>query len=371
MNKNNFKTSKLFFWTVQLLAMALLLFVCTKIDFIFSPIGTFISTLFIPVVIAGFLYYMLNPLVLFLEKFKVKRTLAVLIIFVLMLALIILLMLTVIPNLLSQIGDLASNMPKLLKQGQELVNDFLSKPSIQELNLTDKINTSNFSVEKIVSSVIGSVTNSVGSIIGAVTNITIVVLTVPLILFYMFKDGDKFAAATTRFIPESYRKEGIVLMGKMGDTISSYISGQALVCLFVGICTFIGYLIIGMPYALLLGFIAGLTNIIPYVGPWFGVAPALIVAVIDSPFKAVLVGVVVLIIQQIDGNFISPNVIGKSLNLHPLTIIIILLVAGNIAGIMGMILGVPFYAVSKTVVNYVYDLYKLKRKHEKNKEETA
>lgn len=82
-----------------------------------------------------------------------------------------------------------------------------------------------------------------------------------------------------------------------------------------------------------------------------------------SPLQAILVCVVVLVVQQIDGNLISPNVIGKSLAIHPLTIITILLVAGNIAGLIGMILGVPFYAVSKTIILYIRDILKLRKDH--------
>lgn len=147
----------------------------------------------------------------------------------------------------------------------------------------------------------------------------------------------------------------------MNKTISTYISSQAIDCMFVGLFTFIGYLIIGQPYALLFGFIAGATNIIPYLGPFIGAAPAVIVALFTSPVQALLVIVVVTIVQQIDSNLLSPYIMGKSLSIHPLTIIIILIVAGNLAGIFGMILGVPLYAVVKTIIVNVNRLIKLRR----------
>lgn len=107
---------------------------------------------------------------------------------------------------------------------------------------------------------------------------------------------------------------------------------------------------------------------IPYVGPYLGLAPALFVTLFSGHEKALLHAalacVVVLIVQQIDGNIIYPNVIGKSLDIHPLTIIIILLVAGNIAGLLGMILGVPFYAVCKTVFIHVYDMVQVRQRRE-------
>ena len=123
----------------------------------------------------------------------------------------------------------------------------------------------------------------------------------------------------------------------------------------------LGYWLIGIEYAFLFGCIAGLTNMVPYLGPYLGLAPALFVTIFDSPVKAVLACLVVLVIQQIDGNIIYPLVIGKSLDIHPLTIIIVLLVAGNLAGLVGMILGVPFYAVCKTIVVYLWDIVKLRQ----------
>lgn len=145
----------------------------------------------------------------------------------------------------------------------------------------------------------------------------------------------------------------------MNNTLSSYIAGQVIECLFVGVFTSIGYLIIHEPLALVLGIVAGLCNIIPYVGPYIGIAPALFVSLTMAPDKLIWVIVVVLIVQQIDGNIIYPNIIGKTLKIHPLTIIVLLLAAGHIAGIAGMILCIPFYAVLKTVVEYMFDIYRI------------
>ena len=147
----------------------------------------------------------------------------------------------------------------------------------------------------------------------------------------------------------------------MNATISRYFAGQMLECLFVGTFTFIGYSIIGMPYAFLLGFIAGVANIIPYLGPYIGLAPALAIGLVTSLPKGIAVVIITLIVQQVDGNFIYPNVMGKALNIHPLTIILILLAAGNLAGLLGMILAIPVYAVAKTVITYMVNLFKLRK----------
>ena len=114
----------------------------------------------------------------------------------------------------------------------------------------------------------------------------------------------------------------------------------------------------------MIGIFAGITNMIPYIGPYIGLLPALILALSNSVRQTILVIIVCVVVQQIDGNLIYPNVIGKSLDIHPLTIIIILLVAGNLAGLLGMLLAVPVYAVIKVIVIYIYDIIMLN--HENN-----
>ncbi len=358
-----FKKSKLMFWSIWLLVIATLIFMSTKIDFIFQPITTFISTLFTPILVAGFLYYLLNPIINLMGKTKIKRKYGIIIILLLFVGIFSLLIVSVLPVLVKQIGEFVTNIPELIKSLESYSKEIINQPWLKDFNIEKSMDKLDLSIGNIANVVFSGITNSVGSIFGAVANTTIVIFTAPIILFYMFKDGQFFRPAVAKFFPKEFRGQLIELLGQMNNTIASYISGQALVCLMVGIFTFIGYLIIGMPYALLLGIIAGITNIIPYVGPYIGAAPAVIIGLTISPTKAILVALVVLVVQQIDGNFISPNVIGKTLDIHPLTIIVILLVAGNLAGLLGMILGVPFYAVVKTIVVYLHDMINIKKKH--------
>lgn len=185
------------------------------------------------------------------------------------------------------------------------------------------------------------------------------IVTVPFVLFYMLKDGPKLLPNIKRMLPDKQADVIGDLLVKMSDTIAKYISGQVIECLFVGTFSAIGYGLVGIPYALLIGMFAGITNIIPYLGPYIGLVPAIFIALSMSFKEVILVIVVCVVVQQIDGNLVYPNVIGKTLDIHPLTIIMILLAAGNIAGLLGMILAIPLYAVSKVVVTYVYDIIKL------------
>ncbi|GCF92352.1 AI-2E family transporter [Enterococcus florum] len=366
------KNSKLMFWSLELLILATLIFVSSKIDFIFQPIGTFFTTLFAPVLIAGFLYYLLNPLVRLLTKLGLKRIVAIALIFLLLILMIVLIVLSIIPNLIQQIASLASSIPDFVINMQEWLKEATEQatriPLFHELNLDQYINNLDVSAGVILQQFLGGVTNSLSSLIGKVTTIAILLVTVPFILFYMLKDGEKLGPNIERLFPAKQQKNIDGLLGQLNKTLSDYISGQAIECLFVGTFTFLGYLIIGVDYAFLFGVIAGLTNLIPYLGPYLGLAPALIYSFFDSPFKALLCIVVVVIVQQIDGNVIYPNVIGKSLNIHPLTIILILLVAGNLAGILGVFLGVPVYAILRTIVTFIIRIVQEGKQEEREHE---
>lgn len=366
------KNSKLMFWSVELLIIATLILVSSKIDFVFQPIGTFFTTLFAPILIAGFLYYLLNPLGNLLMKMGVKRLAAIALIFILLIGMIVLIFMSIIPNLVEQLVSLARNIPGFISNMQtwlqELANNATRFPLFKELDVDKYISNLDVSAGSIIQQSLTGVTNGLGSVIGKITTIVLLLVTVPFILFYMLKDGEKLVPNIERLFPEKQRENIKGLLQQLNKTLSDYISGQAIECLFVGTFTFLGYLLIGVDYAFLFGVIAGLTNLIPYLGPYLGLAPALIYTFFDSPTRALLCIVVVIIVQQIDGNVIYPNVIGKSLNIHPLTIILILLVAGNLSGILGVFLGVPVYAILRTLVVFVVKIVKQSKQEEREQE---
>lgn len=348
------KNSKLLFWSVELLVVATLILVSTKIGFIFQPVVTFFTTLFAPVLIAGFLYYLLNPVVNLLTKLtKMKRILAIAIVLLLLLGIIIWTILAVIPSLVNQLTSLAESMPSFVKAVRNWALDLAKNPIFNDVDIEKQIDKLNISYGGLIQQFINGLSTSLGSIVGGIASTAMLVVTVPFILFYMLKDGHRLVPNVQRFFPENRRTQIVELLAEMNKTLSNYISGQAIECIFVATGTFIGYLLIGLDYAFLFGMLAGVTNLIPYLGPYLGLLPAVAVSIFHSPVQALLCCVVVLVVQQIDGNIIYPNVIGKSLQIHPLTIILILLVAGNIAGLLGIFLGVPFYAICRTIVIFL------------------
>jgi predicted PurR-regulated permease PerM len=358
------RESKLFYWSVQILVIATLVWVFSQIGWVFTPIATFFSTLFGPIIAAGFLFYMLNPLVKLLMKLHVPRRMAIVLLFVLLLAAVALVFAAIIPNLIEQVTQVVDNFPGFLSELRKSSTAFLNTPLLRRFNLTESLTQLKLDPATILRSVLSGVSNNIGGVVSSVGSVVISAITVPVMLYYFLQDGHKLIPNIQRFFPNRLNDQISDVLTKMNETISHYVAGEALELLFVGTFTGLGYLIIGMPYALLLGVVAGFMNIIPYLGPYIGLAPALIIASTISWEQAALVCVVVVIVQQLDGNFIYPNVVGKALDIHPLTIIILLLVVGNLWGIIGMIIGVPIYAVVKTVVQYWYSIRVLREKGE-------
>ncbi|RYL95714.1 AI-2E family transporter [Sporolactobacillus sp. THM7-4] len=358
------KHSKLIFWTVELLGLSLLVFVLTKISFIFVPVVTLITTLFFPIIVAGFLFFLLSPFVELFQTMKIPKTIGILIIYIILIGLIVLLVATVGPPLGSQITSLFQQLPAYIASWREGIDQLAATRGFKWL-----VHQNYYSIDQIQKSLLNMVkgyTDNAGTglskFFGVIVNVTLTVVTVPFILFYMLKDGEKLPEAITRFFPQNYHREVKNIMNDLSTTLSSYIHGLIVVASFVGISSSIGFSIIGLPYSLLLGLIVGVTNIIPYIGPILGATPALVVALMDSPTKALLVLVVIIIVQQLDGHLISPVVMGKRLNTHPLTIIVLLLVSGKWLGPVGMILAVPTYAMIKTVILHMVRLIRLRRK---------
>lgn len=365
---NKLRDSKILFWSLELLVVVVIIFICTQISFVFKPIGIFIDTIFLPLILSGFVFYILNPIVKLVEKIHIKKhklphTLAVALVMLAVLLLIVGILMLIIPQLITQVSKLLTSIPSFTSTLQDQVNHLLNAKWVKRLDLNVSTGSLEKQISKYAKGFLLGTANGIGAVVGMLTSITITAITVPVMVFYMLNDGDKFLPSIKKFFQPSKADAIERLLKKMSKTIAQYINGQVIECLFIAVFTSIGYLIIGQPYALLLGIVAGITNVIPYVGPYLGIFPSLLVAITIGPWQMLWVVVIVIIVQQVDGNLVYPNIIGKTLKIHPLTIIIILLAAGNIAGIPGMILAIPFYAIVRTVIEFGWNLYQVQNNH--------
>lgn len=352
---NKTKKENLMFWSIWLLVVASLIFISTQISFIFSPIGTFVQTLYLPIFIAGFLYYIFEPLVgLLNEKFSIKRIWGIVAVLIFLIIITILTFGSLIPYLITQITELIKNFPTIFEFFSDYYDRLMEQEWLQGLHLENQITQLGNDFQNTLTRFLSGLTSSIGKLLTTLANGFILLFIIPFLLFYMLKDGEKLSSGIIKVFPNQYRTDILHILHDMNITIANYISGQAVISLLVGTGTFIGYLIIGLPYGFLLSLFSAVTNIIPYIGPYFGLIPAVLIALTISPLKATWVCIIVLLVQQIDANILKPNILGKNLDIHPLTIIIILLVAGKMFGLLGMLVGIPAYAVIRTVIMHVY-----------------
>jgi predicted PurR-regulated permease PerM len=359
----SFKKENILYWSLEALILTCLIFILTKLTFIYQPLLIFFSTLSTPILIAGFLFYILNPVVHFMEKkIKIKRIFGIIIVFFILLAIIVFTLLNFVPNLIKQITELTKDVPSYIKNVQKWLLDLTKYPVFKNIDLQAYIKKFDFSYGSIITKTLNSITNYINSIFSVVATMVITIVTVPFVLFYMLKDGEKFKYKILKLLPQKRHLGFERLLEDMNNTIATYVSGQAIECFFVGTCMIIGYFMIDVDYAFLFGVIAGLTNLIPYLGPYIGLTPSFLATVFDNPFKGLMCIILVIIVQQIDSNVIYPNVIGKTLKIHPLTIIFVLLVASNLAGLLGIFLGVPIYAISKIILKFAMNIYKARNK---------
>ncbi|UVI28562.1 AI-2E family transporter [Paenibacillus spongiae] len=354
--------SKFFRFGYGILLIFLIIWVGVKINFIFHPLAVMFQTLFAPLLIAGIGYYLLRPIVQLLTRKRVPRTLAILTVYLAITCLLALLFIFVYPMIKRQFNDLAASLPSLLQTaiskvnqlaGSEWFNKLLENFDLNLQQLTAK--ASEFAM--ILVDLLGT---NITYVIGFVTNLVLLAVVVPFILFYVLKDGEKMSGGLVKLLPEKNRKDGRKLLSEMDETISLYVRGQITVAICVGVLLLIGYLIIGLNYAVLLALAAMMTNVIPYVGAFIAAAPAVLIAMGDSPGMVVKVLIVTIVAQQIESNLVSPQIMGKTLEIHPLTIILLLLVVGTLTGPVGLLLAVPTYAVTKIVVTNVYRFIKLR-----------
>lgn len=345
---------------LRILLISIILFMLVKIEYIFIPLKVAFETLIVPVVVSGVLYYITSPIKNYLTtkwKLPVKASIAV--IYLILIGIVVLIVTVVGPMIKTQVGQFSSQLPFILAD---------AKDYLYTLEETGKIAflTDNVSIDTIFSKFgdnLSHVAVSSGSMLlaylGKLSTLIIHLIVVPFMLFYMLLDGHKLVDNITKVVTKKYREDVKKILLEMSNQLHSYVIGQVTVYASVGLIILIGFSIIGVPYALLLTFIFVIINCVPLVGVFLGAIPAIIVALMDSPMMALSVIIVVTLAHQTDAHLISPLIMGKKLNIHPLTIIVVVLVSGTFLGIPGLIFALPVYVLAKVLVLNLFRIYHL------------
>ena len=338
---------------VYLILTFTLIYLVHLTDFIFVPIGLLLASIAVPIVGAGLFFYITNPLVDLLERYKVKRVFGTLIIFVLIGLIVYLISLFLIPPLQEQTARLVENVPAIAKWLEGLWELWQNRQEFLPVAFEDSIQNVIDNLDTYAEQVL----TNLFSMISSVFSFLFSFIMIPFFLFFMLKDGKKLTPFITQFFSEQKAKSIETLLKNINQTLSSFIQGQVMVSIFVGIILLIGYYIVGLNYALVLAIFGLFMNLIPFIGPWISAIPAVIIGFFQDPMIGVWTAVIMIVAQQIESNLISPNVMGKALNLHPLTVITVILAAGAMFGFIGLLFAVPSYAVAKTIITHLYRVY--------------
>jgi predicted PurR-regulated permease PerM len=330
-----------------------------------------ISIIFPPLVLALLIIYLLNPVVARLERRGIRRGWGVFLAYIFAAGVIALLVLALSPFVSKQISQFADEAPKFR---QELVSSIDDAANWVEDRLNITIDTSEITCllagdpdvsiteqsrcDQVAQEWRQRLTDSVGRLteIGLTVLEALVVLILgPLLAAYILVDLPNMQRDAVNLFPETHRAEFADLGSKIGSAVGGFFRGQLLVAFLVGVLSALGFYIIGLPFWLLIGAIAGIFNLVPLIGPFIGGGIGFLVGTVSGGvglgLKAALVE---LIVQQFDNHVLSPNVMKRTVQIHPVTVMLSLLAGGAVAGFWGVLLAVPGVAVAKLVLGHLW-----------------
>lgn len=342
------------------LLILLILLVFTKVSYLFEPVWQFIGVVGLPLIMAGILYYLMNPVVDYLELKRVPRIWSIIGLFIIVVALIIWGLVVIVPKIQEQTVSFGNHFPQYIDTIDQKMQEILSEPFFAQFrsqleDMGDKLVSS---LGDIIRNISTFTVQGLGSFVGAVATIVVAIITMPFILFYLLKDGKQLAPYLMKFLPNKMRKPTLKVLGEVNSQVSSYIRGQLTVAFAVAVMFILGFSFIGLDYAITLGITAGFLNLIPYLGSFLAMVPAVFLGIVGGPVLLAKVLVVFIIEQTIEGRLISPLVLGSQLDIHPVTILVVLLTSGKLFGVVGVILGIPVYAAAKVIITHIFEWYK-------------
>ena len=342
------------------LLLGLNLFILSKISFLFSPVLDFLAVVMLPVILSGLLYYLLNPIVDWMEKHKINRVIAISIVFVIIALFIIWGLAVAIPNLQHQVVTFARNVPSYLEDADKVINDLVTKRLPDDFRPQLEQVLANFSSQATswASDISSRAVNWLSALISATSQVIVALIIMPFMLFYLLRDGKGLRDHITQFLPTKFREPVGKILTDVNQQLSNYVRGQITVAVIVAIMFIIFFKIIGLRYAVTLGISAGVLNLVPYLGSFLAMIPALVLGLIAGPVMLLKVIIVFIVEQTIEGRFVSPLILGSQLNIHPITILFVLLTSGSMFGIWGVLLGIPIYASAKVVISAIFEWYK-------------
>ncbi len=311
-----------------------------------------VKTILLPFIFAFFLAYLLNPLVEFVEKKKVPRVFAIFVVYTIVFTLFTGIVVFGVPVLLEELNKLIQAIPILSAEIHKIISSFETEYSNFALPQAVKIAVSE-SIHDMESGLVDIVRSGTDAVFQLFSYIVSFIVA-PVFAFYILKDFRRIKNSFEMTIPRKYRSDVMAVVRDVDDIISGFIRGHLTISAVVGTLTGIGMYLIGADFAVIIGFIAAVAELIPYLGPFIAAVPAISLSLLVSKKTALYAVAVIVIVQQLENSVISPKILGHNLGLHPLIIIFALLSGGKLLGFAGLLLGVPLAAVLKVSLRYIY-----------------
>lgn len=335
----------------KLTIFAVMIFAILKIYTSVPIVKDIIYTIIISITIA----YILNPIVNYLESKGLRRITSISIIYLFIAGFIVMLYFLIVPSILEEVTNLLVDFPEYLRQINDKIKTFynLYTVNMESLpggigNIKNIIDNNLIAIENLVTQNIKNITDNIATTFSKL----VVLVLFPVITFYFLKDKDFFKKNIILLCPKKFRDDLLKICRKMNIILGKFVRGQLIVASFIGVASAVDLLILRVKFALIIGLIAGVASIIPYFGPIIGIIPALFFALLDSTTKAIWVIITFVIIQQFEGDVLSPRIVGNSVGLHPIVVMVVLLIGGGIYGVIGMLLSVPATVFIKIILNY-------------------
>lgn len=333
-------------------------------------------------VISLVLSYLLSPIVTFFERrlsrigwYETRRTLSVLLTWIVVIGVFALFIWLIVPATVVQLRQFADDLPDMLKNTEQDLKSALSKPitigrytmvpwdELEQLVSQKDGGANQPSLTKTLQDAVLSLANPALGVLGGAVSFLVTFVFTLIMLFYLMRDGPRFAEYMVGGVPERYQGDARLMLHELGLIWNAYLRGQMLLCGVIAIMTYIAALILGLPQPLLLGLVAGFLEFIPNLGPALAQIPALLFALttpsstipgLDAGLLfAAVVSLTFIGIQQVEAVFLVPRIMGQSLDLHPFVVLVAILIGANLVGLLGVILAAPTVATLRLFGRYL------------------
>ncbi len=326
---------------------------------VFLIVAGAVRVIWLPIVFAAGLVFLLEPGVRFFERLRVPRVVSAILAFLVLAGIVLAVVALILPTIRAQAAELGAKLPDLYLAGIDWVreagaglglnvDELLSQQAIEDW-LNDPAN------QETVQNLLLGFGAGAGLVIRGVTEAIAVTALAPVLAIYILIDLERFKANTLGMTPPRHREETAFVAGEVGTAMGSFVRGQLLVAVIVGIASSLGMWLIDLPFWLIIGILAGFLNLIPFLGPVVGGALAVLIALLNgSVSQAIWAVVIFVVIQQIDNHVITPLVQRARVNLSPLIIVLALVIGGSLAGLLGVVVAVPLTAAIRIIVGHFW-----------------